>query len=381
MTRTFFAVAGGACVVLLLRAGPEEDARLWNAVREGNKELVAQALTQGAQHSSRDDQGDFPLLFASGEGFLDIAQALVAAGADPLVRSKDGSTAVGVAALANNWDIVRFFVDQGAPVNEKHAARGGPLLHLALEECDAPMITYLLDKGASLTSSGRGGATSLHVAVKTGDAAVVDLLLARGAGALVGDKAGKTPFFLAVKQKTAKELVSVFLKHGVAINTRDAKGRTIVFEACLENKSKLVKYLAQQGADLAVIDKAGKTLLEEVMVYGNIKLARFLLVHGAPLGGDSWVVAVARVYEKLASRPERLEKIKSLDDLAALLGVLLGDELIDALLLRDCPTSKAILALLKVTMLPDDYRKLLTRLSELAKKYQHAAFEKRLNQA
>src|SRR5262249_45301670 len=83
-------------------------------------------------------------------------------------------------------------------------------------------------------------ATPLHRAVRTRSAAAVEFLLKAGADATIKNKPGSTPFHLAVqntgrggsgvdKAKAAqKEIIHIFLSHGLSPKLKDAKGKSVL---------------------------------------------------------------------------------------------------------------------------------------------------------
>ena len=89
-------------------------ARIHNAARRGNLNLVRALLNQGVPVNSRDQAGYTPLHLASRRGLLSVVQELLKRGAHVNPRSIHGYTPLHVAAIANNPNIVHALIKAGA---------------------------------------------------------------------------------------------------------------------------------------------------------------------------------------------------------------------------------------------------------------------------
>lgn len=87
-------------------------------------------------------------------------------------------------------------------------------LHLAAVRCRTNIVALLLEKGADMNRKAMDNATPLHLAAQEGCTDVVNMLL---------------------------------LKKGVAVNTRDNRGRTPLKRAEERNQDAIVQILRQHG--------------------------------------------------------------------------------------------------------------------------------------
>ena len=125
-------------------------------------------------------------------GFADIAELLLAKGAE--VRAKDiyGKTPLDWAAAADAPAVAKLLLAKGADPNAKDN-RGRTPLHAAAYSGSKEVSELLLAAGADVNAADACGWTPLHWAVWEGHADVVNLLLAQAARVKVRDQNGNTP--------------------------------------------------------------------------------------------------------------------------------------------------------------------------------------------
>ena len=94
--------------VLLVGCGPPvPDISIYDAVEDGNIEVVKQHLAAGTDVNSKDKDGWTPLHEAASEGHNKIIELLVAKGADVNAKGADGETPVDAAANPETTDFLR----------------------------------------------------------------------------------------------------------------------------------------------------------------------------------------------------------------------------------------------------------------------------------
>jgi ankyrin repeat protein len=90
---------------------------LLNAAAKGHLDVVCFLLERGADVNLGEDDGWTPLMYASQNGFMDVAEVLINAGAKINVESKGwGDTALGKAFQKGYSDIARLLVERGADI-------------------------------------------------------------------------------------------------------------------------------------------------------------------------------------------------------------------------------------------------------------------------
>jgi len=125
-------------------------------------------------------EGNTLLYFASGIGFINVVEELLARGADLHKANEDGCTPLFSAARNGHVSLVVFFLDHGANVNQL-SNNGLSALHFAAALGYIDVVKVLLERGADVNHVTNSGDTPLYKAVCLSQVPVVKLLLDHGA--------------------------------------------------------------------------------------------------------------------------------------------------------------------------------------------------------
>ena len=153
--------------------------------------------------------------YAAGYGFKEIAELLIAEGADVDAKTTTGGTPLFNAA-GNNKEIVELLIANGADVNAQvvPGAHQFTVGDTALDFTGSSEIIDLLRKHGGMTGEEmRTGMTPLHAAARKGLKEVVELFIANGADVNVKDRVGETPLDFAIN-KNRTETADLLRKHG-----------------------------------------------------------------------------------------------------------------------------------------------------------------------
>jgi ankyrin repeat protein len=154
---------------LLLAHGADPNARLKSPVLQRHHNLGDVALGEGTT----------PLMRAARASDADIVRLLLDAGADPMLRQQNHTTALMFASGLGRTTL--FEVDR--PWSEEKAIE---------------TVRLCLDHGAEIDAFNDEGQTALHGAAALGANSIISYLAARGARLTIRDKVGRTPLDLAL---------------------------------------------------------------------------------------------------------------------------------------------------------------------------------------
>jgi RNA polymerase sigma factor (sigma-70 family) len=185
-----------------------------------------------------------PLHFASTP---EVARILLEAGADPTARDGYGGTAARVAAYSRRGRsaVARFLVER----------TGEDDIFLRAAIGDAEGVARMLDADPALLQAtdphlnpamGRG-ATPLHIAAALEELAVMRLLLERGASVSSSGADGSTPLHHAAYHGRIRA-VELLLQHGADPRARDAHHDATPYAwACFFERRELVTWMEARG--------------------------------------------------------------------------------------------------------------------------------------
>jgi ankyrin repeat protein len=241
------------------------------------------------------------LVFASREGDIESAKALVEAGADVNLTTGGGWTPLLTAINNRNYRLAAYLLERGADPSIANGSFGWTPLYLAtdnrnIEGGDYPvpkpdmehleLIQLLLDKGANVNARINDntlsrtiftmqwffekGATAFNRASQSGDTELMKLLLEYGADPKTRTDYGDTALTLAggvgwvdgvTYERSAKdnlEAIRMLLDLGLDPNAANNDGRTALMGAALKGRNDVVQLLVDRGAKLDQHDKGSR---------------------------------------------------------------------------------------------------------------------------
>ncbi|PSN53619.1 hypothetical protein C0J52_00903 [Blattella germanica] len=221
---------------------PDKDNLLLEASKTGNSSAVVFLIAIHANLSASDENNRTPLHLAAKNNHVDIARALLNAGADPEGKDDRKNTALHLAAESAEPEMIKLLVSSGSKLESRNEAGETPLyvaarvgnleavrqlvkfnsnvivrtgntpLHIAALHGHLDVCEALLDASAGVRLSTSERQTPLHLAALAGHLPVVQLLLERGADAKARNMRGRTPAGVAAR-KGHKDIVSFLSKH------------------------------------------------------------------------------------------------------------------------------------------------------------------------
>ena len=206
--------------------------------------------------------GCTPLHCAARYGHKEVAELLIAKGADVNAKDMRGRTPIDLAIDQGRKEIAKLLVSKSADVS----------LHIAAYLGDLQRVEKFIDGGANLDANDREGQTALHYAAKAGQIPVAKLLIANGADVNAGEW---TPLQEAAYH--SKEMVELLLAKGADINT----GKWTPLHSAVYGHNEIVELLIAKGANVNARDGFGRTPLFYAQNQGRTKIVELLRKHGA----------------------------------------------------------------------------------------------------
>lgn len=183
---------------------------VFQAAREGKKDLVRLYLDQGASIDFQNKHGWTALMEASFNGKEDVVCLLLDRAANPDLQNKDGYTALMQATYNGEKDVVRLLLDRSAnpDLKDKHGDGNTALMH-AVYLGEEDLVHLLLNRGANTNLQNRHGFTALMEAAYYGYDSICKILVLHRADLTVKSHNAETA--LARAKQSGHSDVAAFL--------------------------------------------------------------------------------------------------------------------------------------------------------------------------
>jgi len=250
---------------------------LHDAVALGMSDIESLLIRHDANLEVRNIDGNTPFMEAVRAGLIPSIEKLAANGADPSTRNIRGDTPLHIAVSMERLDLVNMLIRMGASIHARNTRNrtpfqtalsisptmvstllsgdrihisddmGNSALHVALQErSSGVIIRTIIVQGSRINAVDNNGKTPLRLAV--------DFNLWEAAK-IISD-AGADPFMAAVDNKTPAELAFSkgneclrALFSGIAINSRDSSGNTILHFAARYGTPESINVLLELGVN------------------------------------------------------------------------------------------------------------------------------------
>jgi ankyrin repeat protein len=259
----------------------------------------------------------------------ELADWLLATGANVNARDAAGNTPLHVAAANRSYGVVVYLLRHGADLNARNSAGCTPLC-AAIQPVGAPaaarfrstpaedVVGLLLSRGADLAARTTTGESMVCLAADGGEFAAIDRLAARGADLRAKCPDGASPLLRAAARGAAADL-QFLLDRGADVNERSLNGVTPLMNAARSGNWAGVDFLLAHGAQANAKDRPGMSPLLYAARAASTRALTSLLDGGAvvdeagPDGETALMIAVGAI----DAAPRHLDNVKLLLDRGA----------------------------------------------------------------
>ncbi|XP_058454154.1 uncharacterized protein LOC131432097 [Malaya genurostris] len=235
------------------------------AIFYGNYEIVNILIEHGASVMAKDKYGRIPLHIAIEKKAKKVVEILLKHEQTTEMLRTSGKyerTALHLAAIYDNYEILNILIEHGASVMAKDEDGRIPL-HIAIETNAKKVIEILLEHEQAtemLLTSDESEGNGLHLAAYYKKYELVNILIERGASVMAKNEFGEIPLHIAIEKK-AKKVVEILLKHEQAtemLRTSDENGRTALHFAAFYDNYEILNILIEHGASVMAKDEDGR---------------------------------------------------------------------------------------------------------------------------
>ncbi len=310
--QTSLASMGLICLILLTLAEGAAAQEILTAADQGDLARVRALLAEDpARISIRDEAGYTPLHKAAYSGHGEVAQALLAAGADPNAASGSGSTPLHGAAFGGHLEAARVLLENGAQIEAANRYGYTPLLG-ACAGGRAALARLLLEHGADIHARTSNGWPAILHAVNGQSEDAVRLVLEAGADVNAAGQDGETAISRALWHNN-RPLTALLVEHGADVNAVTGQGVSLAYFAVAYRDTSLSSLLMGRITDAGATNALGMTMLHYAAARGFLSHVRRLVEMGADVDARCVGGRTPLYYAELWNQNEVASYLRSRD--------------------------------------------------------------------
>ena len=285
------------------------------AVKDNDIASVMNLLDRGIDPNNFDEEDMSPLMHALSLRRVEIAEALLARGADVKIRSAARGDALCVMVERHDLAMVAKLLEWGADINATDPINGTALYHACKSfSWELEDFELLLRHGADPNVPGGRESYPLMEAVIYNKKSLVELLLAHGANPNVPGGFDEFPV-TACCTADRKSILPVLLDAGADPNVDTKRFGTALHIAVLGGLLPELKILLEHGANPNALGRrATDTPLHGAIMAGNVEMVRVLLRAGADRSMCINLIGIPKTALELARIWENAEIVSLLED-------------------------------------------------------------------
>jgi ankyrin len=274
------------------------------AATKGYIEIAELLIARGADVNATTNTNKTPLFFASREGHSHMVALLLSHGADPLITTVEGFTPLGVAGEKGHEKIVELLSPTkmtSKTASEKQFDKNKYPIHYAVQNGIfdsndlpprlSPKMSAPKNTVSSLVTSEnvddpatKGRFTPLHVAAMNGkkrrSLLIGEFLINKGANKDAKTNSGFTPLHIVASKNDAR-FANMLITQGASIDKQDNQhDRTPLHIGLEQHHFKVAAFLIRTGANINST-VFGETSLFTAAKVGDDILVKFLIDHHA----------------------------------------------------------------------------------------------------
>ncbi|MDO6993415.1 ankyrin repeat domain-containing protein [Brachyspira innocens] len=250
------------------------------AVKYGDKKMVTELLSYGANADQTYVDNDSPLKTASAKGDLELVKEFIKRGANVNFRGEGNIDALHLAVMSTNENslkIMKELLDAGAKVDIEYGwEEPVPILfetigYVGESKCYLEKFKMLAEYGADINYvDNYGGYPLIHYAVQSGCLDIVKYLVSKGTDPAMKYELEEyypnvnISLLAGTLYNSDTEMAKYLIEQGADVNTPipSEDGYPLLLQAIDNGKTELVKLLIENGADTTVVNKEKKTVFD-----------------------------------------------------------------------------------------------------------------------
>lgn len=216
----------------------------------------------------------------SEDTLIEVAKALIAAGADVNARTPKGKNVLYY--VGDKPKLARVLLAAGADVNARSNSQETPL-HTMLSPSEEEVFEVLIEAGADIRARDNAGRTPLHNAFCCSSEKSRSRLIALGADVNAENHNGVSPLDIAINDKK----LSVVMEMMEAGGKMNPAKYSPLFQACFFGQVDTCRELLDAGASANESFADGENPIILAVSLGHVDLCRLLVKYGADVASEN----------------------------------------------------------------------------------------------
>jgi ankyrin repeat protein len=277
------------CAGLLLSAGDSRAQEIFDAIKGGDLARVEAVIKADPPAlSSLNNYNQSPLIVALQEKKAEIAEFLIASGADVNARDNTRATPLSYAITNGFNNIAKSLIDKNADINTPAAWNMRPIA-FALEFGQKDIANMLLDKGVAIpVEPGQESYRLFFSACSNGFPRLVNTMLEKGFTISDDQYTRGLPHIAAAGGSAT--IVEKLIQLGFKMDRKNELGWTPLHAAAEKGNSQIIAILLSQGADINERTLSGKSAYNIAVAMGQNEVSDLLKEKGADLSDQKFPV-------------------------------------------------------------------------------------------
>ncbi|WPC23815.1 ankyrin repeat domain-containing protein [Brachyspira hyodysenteriae] len=249
------------------------------ALQYGDKKMVTELLSYGANVDQTYVDNDSPLKTASAKGYLELVKEFIKRGADVNFIGEGNIDALHSAVMSTNENslkIMKELLEAGAEVDLEYGwEEPVPILfetigYVGESKCYLDKFKMLAEYGADINYVDSYGYPLIRYAVNAGCLDIVKYLVSKGIDPAMKYELKEyypnvnISLLASTLYNSDTEMAKYLIEQGADVNTPipSEDGYPLLLQAIDNGKTELVKLLIEKGADTTVVNKEKKTVFD-----------------------------------------------------------------------------------------------------------------------
>lgn len=296
-------------------------------IKKGYKLFVDEMIEKACNLDARGADGKTALMMAVVKNDVEIVEKLIVAGADVNVKDSLGDTSL---FKVKSPEVAKILLENGIKTGEKNCDEETALME-ACKKGDLSIVEVIIDKMTidEINERDKKGITALMMAVENGNNEIVKLLINKGADIELHDKWNGTTALMIAAKKGNKEMVDFLVANGADIYATGSGdnahfgAKSIGIAKELKCKENYFFYLASGGYietlewklsefDVNSKDEWNRTALMEASRNGCSKVVGLLLENGGNVNDKDVFGRTALIYACIGGKYYKEDVVEKL---------------------------------------------------------------------